>query len=230
MEKQTKNNLKINGIGSSAGGNFNLVSIEGKGEINGDVHCNDFNINGLGNVNGNVFARIFKVSGKSEISGDLDCGSITADGKLEVNGNVKVSTFENHGMFKITGEVSTESFYSHGGFRISGLLNAGKIQILVNFPCSAKEIGGEEIEIKSRGTFGLRKIIGLMLPGLSRQVVLTTDTIEGDNIYLENTIAKIVRGHNVKIGPDCQIDLVEYKNTFHKGTQSNIKIKESRKI
>ena len=43
---------------------------------------------------------------------------------------------------------------------------------------------------------------------------LSCNLIEGDNVYLENTIAKTVRGNNVTIGPGCKIELVEYKNNL----------------
>ncbi len=43
---------------------------------------------------------------------------------------------------------------------------------------------------------------------------LTVDVIEGDDVYLENTMAKIVRGNNVTIGSGCKIELVEYKGSF----------------
>lgn len=38
------------------------------------------------------------------------------------------------------------------------------------------------------------------------------ETIEGDDIHLELTRARVVRGNNVSIGSGCDIDLVEYKN------------------
>ena len=52
-------------------------------------------------------------------------------------------------------------------------------------------------------------------------VGLNAEIIEGDEIYLENTKAKVVRGNRVTIGPGCDIDFVEYQNHFQceKGTK-----------
>lgn len=36
---------------------------------------------------------------------------------------------------------------------------------------------------------------------------LQTSIIEGDDIYLEHTIAEVVRGNNVTIGPDVKLVL-----------------------
>ena len=52
---------------------------------------------------------------------------------------------------------------------------------------------------------------------------LVTDTIEGDDIYVEYTTAKTVRGNNVRIGDGCDIGLVEYKNSFELDKGSQIK-------
>ncbi|MCL6576409.1 hypothetical protein [Kyrpidia sp.] len=45
------------------------------------------------------------------------------------------------------------------------------------------------------------------------------ETIEGDDIYLENTRARVVRGTRVQIGPGCQIGLLEYSEDFSKWTE-----------
>ena len=34
--------------------------------------------------------------------------------------------------------------------------------------------------------------------------------IEGDNIYVDTAQVQVIRGEHVEIGPDCQIDKVEY--------------------
>ena len=230
MEKQAKNDLRINGVGSSAGGRFDSVQINGKGEINGDVECNDLQINGLSTIDGNITAETFKVSGKSEIKGDVKSETVTIDGKIDIAGGVRATRVENRGMLAVDKEVSAETFDSHGGFKIGGLLNADKIQIFIYAPCSASEIGGEKIDIRTGGTSGLREFLGSFFSGWPLKTVLSTETIEGDDIYLENTTAKVVRGSNIRIGPGCQIDVVEYKNTFEKENDSGIRVDESRKI
>ncbi len=43
---------------------------------------------------------------------------------------------------------------------------------------------------------------------------LYAETIEADEVRLEETTCKVVRGKTVVIGPGCQIDLVEYVDDF----------------
>ena len=56
----------------------------------------------------------------------------------------------------------------------------------------------------------LRKKMFLQLNFGFKRKFLTTNLIEGDKITLENTKCKIVRGHDIVIGPGCEIDKVEY--------------------
>jgi len=58
--------------------------------------------------------------------------------------------------------------------------------------------------------------------------VLATESVEGGDIYLEYTKAKVVRGNNVNIGPGCEIDLVEYRNDFQQVKEA--RVKDSNKI
>ncbi len=230
MLMETGNDLRINGLGSSSGGKFDFVQINGKGDITGDLECRELQINGLARLNGNVKANTIRVSGKSDFRGDISGNNMIIDGMSDVGGNVKVETVENRGMLRIAEDCGSESFSSQGGFTVGGLLNAEKIGISVYAQCKAREIGGKEIDVRLGGGSGIRKFIGSLFPGLPLNPVLITDTIEGDNVYLENTTAKVVRGQDVKIGPGCHIDTVEYKNSYEKNSDARIIVNESRKI
>jgi hypothetical protein len=48
------------------------------------------------------------------------------------------------------------------------------------------------------------------------------DTIEGDDIYLEHTTAKVMRGDTVDIGDGCEIDLVEYRTDLKKTPDASV--------
>ena len=226
MQNKNRNDIRINGLGSTSGGSFNLIQINGKGDINGDIECNELQINGLGCMNGNAKAETVRVAGKSEVTGKLTGHVVIIDGMMEAHGGIVAQSIENRGMLKINKDCDAENFASHGGFTVAGLLNAGKITIEVYGPCKAKEIGGENIDVRFGNAFGLRKFVEALFPGWTRG--LSAETIEGDRIYLEGTTAKIVRGKNVELGPGCVIDTIEYKETFKEAADS--KVKESKKI
>jgi cytoskeletal protein CcmA (bactofilin family) len=242
MERE--NNLKISGLGSAGGGKFNEVRISGAGSVSGDIECNTFRTSGTSSVNGNVKTKIFESSGASDVKGNVDAseigisgagrlggnvstGKIKISGAADIVGNLHAENIDISGTASVGGDVEAESFKSSGGFKIGGLLNAGQINIYVYGKCSAKEIGGEKINIRRSNNFsgGVFRAIKDMF---NVHEYLVTEVIEGDDIYIESTVAKVVRGNNVTIGPDCDINVVEYKNEIK--VEKDTRVKEQKRI
>ncbi|MBA2876597.1 polymer-forming cytoskeletal protein [Thermaerobacillus caldiproteolyticus] len=215
--------LVIAGVGNASGGVYNLVKIAGHGKLHGDIDCIDFNIQGNATIHGNVKAKVtnisgrahmigtlrseqIKIQGNASIHGDIECKEIRFHGRGDVKGNVMAEEVCIHGETEIVGDCAAEVFDASGSFTIGGLLNAGNIHIKLFGNCRAKEIGGEKIEVKQQGMTFFKKLF--------LHVGLTAESIEGDEIYVEHTKAKVVRGNQVIIGPGCDIELVEYKDAF----------------
>jgi cytoskeletal protein CcmA (bactofilin family) len=225
MDTKKKGDLVINGSGASNGGQFHLVTINGSGTINTDIECSEFGCNGSGTLNGNVLAERAKVSGHARFRGNIEGQTLTIDGsakigknlsveklkvsgKVTVGGSVKCEEINIQGKFTVGGDCEAEIFKAESIFTIGGLLNADQIDINIFGECFAKEIGGQTITVKYKGSL----IGNLFKPVFKTQ--LETELVEGDIIELENTVAKIVRGNQVKIGPHCQIGVVEYTGEF----------------
>jgi cytoskeletal protein CcmA (bactofilin family) len=231
--------LIINGFGTSSGGEFDTASVNGKGTIQGDIDCRYYDCNGAATVNGNIKAERVKINGTSKVNGDVDAKEITIDGHSSMSGDVsfekikisgsgsiggslKGEKVKINGKASIGGDCETEEFVAEGHFTIGGLLNAENISIFLYGDCKAKEIGGQTIRIKQK-TFGLMKIIKTIFP-----IRLVTDVIEGDEIHVEGIKAKVVRGNNVTIGHNCEIDLVEYKGKIE--VDKNAKVTKTNKL
>lgn len=237
----TKNHdLMITGLGNSAGGTFARVYISGKGEVNGDIESTSFQCDGLGDVFGNLKTGTGRVNGKALLNGNVEADRFTINGHTDINGNFIVKRAEVNGLVGIKGNIVTEeinirgaakasgdctaeSFISKGSFNIAGLINAGTIEIELCAGCKVKEIGGEKINIKRGNLSALKKIIQSLLPVLNISNELEVETIEGDDIYIENTKAKAVRGNNVTLGPGCEIDLVEYRGQFTQDKEAQVR-------
>jgi cytoskeletal protein CcmA (bactofilin family) len=194
-EQKKVPDLNLSGVGTASGGVYRNVKIEGVGRVNGDVECEQLDMSGVANISGNVKAKKMKINGKSSIHGD-----ITAE-ELHIEGSVKME-----------GNCEAESFFAAGSFQLAGLLNAGKIEIQLYGPSRIREIGGETIRIDRERGFGL----------FARFKKLTVEIIEGDEVYLENTKADVVRGGKVSIGPGCEIDLVEYRVDFEQAKDAKV--------
>jgi cytoskeletal protein CcmA (bactofilin family) len=216
-----KQNLIINGSGSYGGGNYQKINIRGEGTITADFHCDSFKTYGSSSALKNGKARKFTILGETVIHGSLTCNEMkifgTANvggtasiekasifGTLDVNENFKGEETNVKGSLTVKGDAEFEKFSSTGAFHIGGLLNAETINISLRFDTSkTDEMGGNQITVKRKSP---------ILPFLKGEGRLETRMIEGDEIFLENTKADIVRGKIIYIGLGCEIELVEYES------------------
>jgi len=228
MADETRADVKINGDGSLSGGAYGAVTINGAGTVNGDIDCLDYRVNGAGTHNGRLIAQGVTVNGTATFNGELQAIEMTVNGdtsvrdgagigKLTIKGNASFGgSIASHdvvvrGFLKTGGDCESESFNCEGAFTVAGLLNAGTVDVKLYGPCSAREIGGEKIIVRQPGS-GFSSFTQIFTFWAEKR--LTTDTIEGDDVTLEMTVAKTVRGRNVSIGEGCRVDLVEYSGTY----------------
>jgi cytoskeletal protein CcmA (bactofilin family) len=233
----TKQNLVINGSGSYGGGAYHKINIRGEGTITSDFECDIFHTFGTSSVLKNGIADKFSIFGTTEIGGNLVCKEMKVFGTTEIGGTARVQKAKVFGTLEVNsrfagddatikgslavkGDTDFERFRSTGSFDIKGLLNAGTIDVSLRYgTSSANEIGGERITVKKKSSF---------FPFTKSEGVLEANIIEGDDIYLENTKAEIVRGKRIQIGAGCEIALVEYQDSFK--AESTASVKENRKI
>ncbi|MCP3740483.1 cytoplasmic protein [Rossellomorea sp. BNER] len=230
-------NLIMNGSGSSSGGLYNKVKIRGEGTISNDFECKVFKAFGSCDIIGSAKAEVFDVFGESEVNGNIISNEVKVLGTICVNGTTFIKQTKVRGTIEVkrrfTGELvdvkgsisvqddlEVERVIVSGAIEVQGLLNADYIDIGLRFGTSkVQDIGGEKITIKRKSNF---------IPFLKQEGLLDAETIEADDIYLEYTKANIVRGNQVKLGPGCEIGLVEYYEGYHSDKES--KVKEKRKV
>jgi cytoskeletal protein CcmA (bactofilin family) len=226
-------NLIINGAGSYPGGRYDKVSIRGEGTIVNDVESSSFHVYGTSEAIENLKTGSVKIFGEAEVKMNMEAEDTLVMGTMMVGGHAHLKKIKIFGLMEVgegltgdeanikgsisvNGDVEYETFESSGGFEIKGLLTADTIQVGLRFGVSrADEIGGGKITVKKRSNS--------ILPFGKEVGSLVAKVIEGDDIYLENTQAEIVRGNKVKIGPGCQIGVVEYRNEVTHDPKATIK-------
>lgn len=124
----------------------------------------------------------------------------------------------------VGGDLEAEIFRASGGFDIRGLLSADRIEIHPGGRCRVKEIGGARIDIRRYGSRDHSGLLDSLLRALSSAWGggLEAELIEGDEIYLENTRADVVRGKQIEIGPHCKIGLIEYSESLKVHDNSDV--------
>ncbi|WP_409342452.1 hypothetical protein [Paenibacillus sp. MBLB4367] len=209
MTQDRNRNMKITGIGSASGGVFHSVNIMGEGRVQGDLLCDEFKCMGNCAVQGSLQAGRYRFQGEVSIDGDLQAAVLTGLGQILVKGNVRGDSIKMTGQLIVKGACEADKLQLNGAMDVSGLLNAEQLSINLFGPCQVKEIGGGRISVRRKKWMAVKE---WFTP--SGVTELKADTIEGDDIYLEHTQAAIVRGNNVTIGPGCEIELVEYRNSL----------------
>lgn len=227
MADETRADVKINGDGSLSGGAYGAVTINGAGTVNGDIDCTDYRVNGAGTHNGRLVAQTITVNGTGTFNGEVQASEMNVNGdasvrdgagigRLTIKGNASFGgSIASHevvvrGFMKTGGDCESEAFSCEGAFTVTGLLNAGTVDVKLYGPCSAREIGGEKITVRQPGG-GFSSFTQIFTFWAEKRLVV--DSIEGDDVTLELTTAKTVRGRNVAIGEGCRIDLLEYSGS-----------------
>lgn len=228
--------IKISGSGKLLGGRYNQVKISGSGKIGGEIEANRVKISGSGSVEGKAVIKELNVSGSCSFHDHLGGESCEVSGSIRAKGNVHMERLKVSGAFTCSQSVRSEDIHIRGSikadkieteeFRLEGSmnirkeLNANVADIILYGPCRANEIGGETISVYSHHS--QPGLIRALLSLFQGQHMLTSDLIEGTNVYLENTRAKIVRGGQVKIGPGCQIERVEYMDSLDVSPEARV--------
>lgn len=229
------NDINIEGMGTINQGTYKNIHIEGMGTIQGDIIAENVEIDGkvkaLGKINckemnTNGFFKVFddiNVEENCEVDGYLkSTGSI--NGKyLEVNGRIDVEKKINFDKAEINGELivledcQCGELRLDGRVKIEGLLSGDKLDLNISRFNEIKEIGGEKVTVKKS-----RNPLKVLLFSKGRNAKLICEEIEADEIYLENTFCKVVRGKNIEIGPGCNIKRIEYTETLKESGKSKI--------
>ncbi|MBY0120346.1 cytoplasmic protein [Bacillus sp. S/N-304-OC-R1] len=230
-----RHNLTINGSGSYGGGGYEKINIRGEGTITSDFDCSIFKTFGSSTALKSGKADKFIIFGESDIHGNLECTEMKILGTSNIRGSANIqnarifgtlSVGENihgeeiilKGSLSVKKDAEFEKFCSTGAFNINGLLNADIVDISLRYDISkTDEIGGNKITVKKKSSIFPFRGDGK----------LETRVIEGDEIFLENTMAEIVRGKSVHIGTGCVIKLVEYESDLL--VDSTSKVLEYRK-
>lgn len=219
----------ISGSGKISGNLFcKEMRISGSGKIENDVCCSgDIHISGSGKIFGNVKAASVHASGAASFEKNIDCGSLSVSGAGNVGGGINADNVKISGVLKASNVSAKEEAVISGVAQITGLLNAENVTISLQDSSTIDEIGCTNLLVKARSdkSFNLN-IFGISIAsGSGKKGMLKANTIEGDNIDIENTFADTVRGARVKIGKGCRIERVEYSQSLEADESSEIKEK-----
>jgi cytoskeletal protein CcmA (bactofilin family) len=225
----------------------------GSCRVSGDVRAERMKTAGSCVINGDVQADEVKIAGTQTVEGTLKAKEITSAGSLKVTEDVEAEKFLSRGGFEIGGLLSAEEIKIElgggkvseiGGTRIEvrrrgrsfwGWRRQPRVHVRIGrdledlgetLESVFEDLGriGEEVE-RAVGE-GLGYAFGW--PEGRGSGYLEADTIEADEIFLENTKARVVRGKKIQIGEGCEIESVEYSESLE--VAPGAQVKEQKKV
>ena len=234
-------NIHISGSGkiNAEGNYYDEVHISGSGRIDGNLRCRSIHVSGSGHFNGNVVCEeeirtsgsghfeesvecgSFSVSGSGHIENDLKCQTFRSSGSSHINGSVSCTEASVSGSVHIDKDMTGENIKISGGSHIGGLLNAENITISLGGKNTVGEIGCTKLDVEINKNYNTLRI-GPFSFGSKSQGDLVCPIIEGDEVNLVNTTSKVVRGKNIRIGPGCAINRVEYSESIEVDNSSTV--------
>ncbi|MGF9699826.1 hypothetical protein [Paenibacillus sp. MABNR03] len=218
-----KNDISIIGEGSSAGGAYGKIKVVGDSTFNDNLFCDQFKCTGTSVIYGSLESTDIKITGTLTLT--ERAAGYESEGGNPVSGlHAKAEKMKVVGEIHLSGDCQAENFKLNGRFTIAGMLSAEQMTIKVMGPSEVREIGGSIISVKS----GRGKLLEGLFTG--NQSILMANLIEGDEIELENTVAEVVRGDKIKIGPGCRIGTVEYNSSLQIHSQSEVLVQRNRSL
>lgn len=206
-------------------GDVDAINIKSSGstEFTGNIIAKDARFGGVSKIGGSCNIDFIEIRGESEIKGDISSYDIIVDGKLNCGGKIlECKKLKLSGTITSKGIIKTMDTIGKGGLVLEKI-ESEKIDLIFNKKTNLNEVNGKEINLI--GT----KSKGLISKFLSKGAPLVEiNNISGDNIALENIEAKLVKGHNIKIGENCTIGKIEYTGNLN--ISSNSKVVEQIKL
>lgn len=245
--------MDISGSGQISAGVYNeKISISGSGKINGNIRCiklycsgsvkgtgsiycnEDIKVSGSCLFEKSVFAESIKASGSMKVFGNITTTSIcNVSGSIRCSGSIKCSKLVCSGSIDVDNGIEADEVYISGIANCTGLLNAKKIDIILNGLNTINKIGsisGSEIRIHRDNQKG-NNIMSLFSKFIGRsntEKLEVNEHIEGDILTIEYVKSPYVVGRVVVIGSDCEIDLVRYSEKIE--IHPDAKIRKCEKI
>lgn len=199
-------NYSIEGIGSMNGGQFMDLRIEGVGSNKGDIIADRIMVEGVFKSTGYIETNLLDSEGVCDFYGNIRAKRITIEGVINMKDSQKIEAESLYceGLLNSGGDLYVDSLKAAGCLKVRGIY-------------------GDIIDINSHGkTMNSFKKLLEKINLVSHTCGSKITTIEATSIQLSGVSAQTVNGHDIVIGPGCEIDTIDCSGT--------LKIHESSKV
>lgn len=197
--------------------------ISGSGKVTKDLKCAKGKISGSGKIEGSVYGGSFSISGSGTVDGSFKGDELVINGSGKIGGKISGIKVRLLGAIKVGEGIEGDIIDIRGSLRTKGMVNGDQVNIEVGGITEIEEIGATKVTvvktIQGIGPFS-RFILNLFRE--RDYDCLKVKVIEADEIYLENTVADVVRGNKIIIGQGCKINKIEYSESLELKNETSI--------
>lgn len=204
--------MEISGIGVKL--SDEVIKVAGSGVVSGQpVRTREFKAAGSARVRGDLDAETTKVAGACAFEGNVRTDTFHASGSVRVDGSVTADEFEASGSVHVGKDLTADSVVASGSLRVEGQIKCDSFSLAGSV--KAEGLAADSVSMELSGNSSVRWIradsVSVKATGgfLRSRGDLTAERIEGDSVYLEGTVAGLVVGDRVRIGPHCRVSAVE---------------------
>lgn len=190
------------------------IDISGATEVGGDIKCSgSADISGSVKVNGHLEADELETSGSMKVD-SVNCRNLDSSGSLKVSGKVTAENMD------VSGNVAAETVEANV-LKTSGRLDTESIkgdEVFISGKVTAKDVECKRFEMEIQGSSS--RIRSLKADAVevrqNRRKFFSgsaeIDEIECSRAQLEGVVSKSVKGDELIIGDDCDIQYAEGKS------------------
>lgn len=224
--------------------------VSGRVQVNGALHClGEAKVSGKATITQKVSSQSMRVSGslttekelevkELQVSGsmkavELNAEQVKVSGSTTINDSMTVQELGVSGWLRVGKTIEAEQMKVSGRLNCEGFINGEEIELEAMSGSSFAEIGASKIKI-SRYQSGhpinqvISSIIQTVAGPFSPIRKINGNQIEADDIYVEYAKIKKICGHHIVIGPECEIEEIEYSGTLTIDQTSRVKYQVKR--
>ena len=183
-------------------------NIIGNGRVT-DTKLDSLKVSGSCVVENDIELDEAKIAGATSFKGNVDADTIKIAGSCEFCQNVKCDELKIAGSAKVYGNVEAEDCSISGILNVTGDFNADNIYIAcVN--STFNNIYGDNLECELNAEH-------------NKNHHNVANEIEVTKLTITNFIVKRISADRIKIGENCEIDVVEFKDSLEISKDAKIK-------
>ena len=178
----------------------------GQANVTGPIECEHLRVMGQLEARADLSAETASIMGQVTCHGDVIAAKLDVKGSLTCGGHLSTGELKTAGELEVKGNCGADRALIRGALTVDGLFSADEARVRLHGPCRLREMGmGRLIVELPKLPWGQR---------MRRHGTLVADVIEADVVDLVHTHARVVRAQVVRLGPGCEVECVEYGQSY----------------